>query len=177
MCNFTSSLTHCSKSSFFVQKFNFDFPNKIVDFLEVKNSSKCCDFGLFSCWQLWFHEKNCQKDLGEKLVKMFEFCRNWIFEQKFDFSNSVWSEEEGCFNLEFLRLLFFYLTKDASKEKVALLSQQYNFNLMAISFEKMNRNVQELCQDIPQSLEEKVLVHAAVLLRKKGIFTSGPDLG
>ena len=25
--------THCSKSSFFVQKFNFDFPRKIVDFL------------------------------------------------------------------------------------------------------------------------------------------------
>ena len=24
--------THCSKSSFFVQKFNFDFPRKIVDF-------------------------------------------------------------------------------------------------------------------------------------------------
>ena len=29
----------------FVQKFNFDFPI----FLEVKNSRKCCGFGLFSC--------------------------------------------------------------------------------------------------------------------------------
>ena len=27
----------------------------------VKNSWKCCGFELFSYWQLWFHEKNCQK--------------------------------------------------------------------------------------------------------------------
>ena len=27
----------------------------------LKNSWKCCGFGLFSCWQLWFHEENCQK--------------------------------------------------------------------------------------------------------------------
>ena len=30
--------THCSKSSFFVQKFNFDFPRKIVEFFWLKNS-------------------------------------------------------------------------------------------------------------------------------------------
>ena len=52
--------SHCSKSSFFVQKINFDFPLKLSIFW-VKNSWKCCGFGLFSCWQLWFHEKNCQK--------------------------------------------------------------------------------------------------------------------
>ena len=27
----------------------------------MKNSLKCCGFGLFSSWQLWYHEKNCQK--------------------------------------------------------------------------------------------------------------------
>ena len=32
----------------------------------VKNLWKCWGFGLFSCWQLWFHEKNCQKNLGRK---------------------------------------------------------------------------------------------------------------
>ena len=58
-------LTHCSKSSFFVQKFNFDFPRKLSIFW-VKNSWKCCGFRLFSCWQLWFHEKNCQKKFGWK---------------------------------------------------------------------------------------------------------------
>ena len=81
--------THSSKSSFFVQKFNFDFPEKIVDFF----GWKCCGFGLFSCWQLWFHKKNCQKNFGEKLVKMLGFCQNWIFGQNFDFYNSViWKE-------------------------------------------------------------------------------------
>jgi len=58
-------------------------------FFWVKNSWKCCGFGYFSCWQLWFHEKNCQKNLSEKLVKMLGFCQNWIIGQKFDFSNSV----------------------------------------------------------------------------------------
>ena len=50
--------THCSKSSFFVQKSNFDFPRKLSTF-GVKNSWKCCGFGLFSCWQFWFHEEYC----------------------------------------------------------------------------------------------------------------------
>ena len=27
----------------------------------MKNSPKFCGFRLFSCWQLWFHEKNCSK--------------------------------------------------------------------------------------------------------------------
>ena len=60
-----SFITHCSKSSFFVQKFNFDFPRKLLIF-SGENSWKCCGFGLFSCWQLWFHEKNCQKNFGWK---------------------------------------------------------------------------------------------------------------
>ena len=50
------SLSHCSKSSFFVQKVNFDFTRKIV-----------------------------KKNLGEKLVKMLGFYQNVIFGQKFDF--------------------------------------------------------------------------------------------
>ena len=40
--------SHCSKSSFFVQKFNFDFPRKLSIFWGVKNSRKCCGSGLFS---------------------------------------------------------------------------------------------------------------------------------
>ena len=35
-------------------------------FFGVKNSWKCCGFGLYSCWQLWFHEKNCQKKIWVK---------------------------------------------------------------------------------------------------------------
>ena len=79
---------HCSKSSFFVQKFNFDCARKL-SMCWVKNSWKGCGYGLFSFWQLWFHEKNCQIIWGGKLVKMLGFCQNWIFGQKFDFSNSV----------------------------------------------------------------------------------------
>ena len=70
---------------------NFDFTRKNVKNIWMKNSWKCFGFGLFSCWQLWFQEKNGQKKLGEKLVKMLGFCQNWIFGQKFDFSNSVTS--------------------------------------------------------------------------------------
>ena len=33
-------------------------------FLGVKNSWKWYGLGLFSCWQLWFHEKSCHKKFG-----------------------------------------------------------------------------------------------------------------
>ena len=60
------TFAHCSKSSFFVQKIQLWFSEKIVDFLGVKNSWKCCGFELLSYWQLCFHEKNCQKNVGWK---------------------------------------------------------------------------------------------------------------
>ena len=73
------TLPHCSKSSFFVQKF--------IDFLGVKNSWKCFGFGLFSCWQLWFDEKNCQKIFGWQtrenvgvLSKLNFWTKIWLFE-------------------------------------------------------------------------------------------------
>ena len=81
------SRPHCSKSSFFVQKFNFDFPRKLSIFLG-ENSWKCCGFGLFICWQLWFHEKNCEKNFGWKtrenvggLSKLNFWIKIWLFEQ------------------------------------------------------------------------------------------------
>ena len=80
----TSALcvSHCSKSSFFVQKFNFDFARKLSNFFGVKNSWKCCGFRLFSCWQLWFHEKNCKKKFGWKcwsFVKIEFLDKNLTF--------------------------------------------------------------------------------------------------
>ena len=36
-----------------------------------------------------FTRKIIKKNLSEKLVKMSGFCQNWIFGQKFEFSNSV----------------------------------------------------------------------------------------
>ena len=70
--------THCSKSSFFVQKFNFDFPRKLSIFL------------------------------GEKLVKMLGFGQNWILGQKFDFSDSVfYSTYLSVVNFSVLPTFFF----------------------------------------------------------------------
>ena len=47
----------------------------VLDFLAVDNFD--------------FTRKIVKKNLDEKLVKMLGFCQNWIFGQKFDFSNSV----------------------------------------------------------------------------------------
>ena len=69
--------THCSKSSFVVQKFNFDFPRKVVQLFWVKTRENAAvlDFLVVDNF-----------DLSEKIVK---FCQNLILGQKFDFSNSV----------------------------------------------------------------------------------------
>ena len=50
----------------FCPKIQLWFPEKIFDFWWVKNSWKCCGFGLFSFWQLRFHEKNCHKIIWVK---------------------------------------------------------------------------------------------------------------
>ena len=57
------------------------FPEKIVNFFGVKNSWKCCGFGLFSCWQLWFHEKNSaslKREKEERKRKRGDGNRFWV---------------------------------------------------------------------------------------------------
>ena len=83
-------MTHCSKSSFFVQKSNFDFPRKLSIFWggeKTRENVVVLDFLAVDNFD--FMRKIVKKILGEKLVKMKGFCQNWIFGQKFDFSNSV----------------------------------------------------------------------------------------
>ena len=69
----------------FLSKIQVWFSEKIVDFFFwSKNSWKCCGFGLFSCWQLWFYEKNFQKKLSETSWKCWTFrivCAvvNWFW--------------------------------------------------------------------------------------------------
>ena len=53
---------------------------KFIDFFWVKNSWKCCGFGLFSCWQIDLTKKIVQKKLGEKLVKLNFWTKIWLFE-------------------------------------------------------------------------------------------------
>ena len=68
--------THCAKSSFFVQKFNFDFPEKIVDFLGWKNRENVVVLDFLAVDNFDFTRKIVKKILGEKLVKMLWF---WTF--------------------------------------------------------------------------------------------------
>ena len=81
--------SHCSKSSFFVQKFNFDFPTTLSIFLGWKTRENVVVLDFFAVDNFDFTRKIVKKILDEKLVKMLGFCQNWILGQKFDFSNSV----------------------------------------------------------------------------------------
>ena len=83
---------HCSKSSFFVQEFYFDFPRKLTLFLGWKTRENVVVLDFLAVDNFDFKDftrKIVKKILGEKLVKMLGFCHNWIFGQKFNFSNNV----------------------------------------------------------------------------------------
>ena len=83
------SVKTSSQSSFFVQKFNFDFPRKLSIFFGWKTRENVVVLDFLAVDNFDFTRKIVKKILGEKLVKMLGFCQNWIFGQKFDFSNSV----------------------------------------------------------------------------------------
>ena len=74
--------SHCSKSSFFVQKFNFDFPRKLSILLGWKTRENVVVLDFLAVDNFDFTRKIVKKNLGEKLVKKLEFCQNWIFGQK-----------------------------------------------------------------------------------------------
>ena len=65
-----SFFTHCSKSSFFVQKFNFDFPRKIIELFLVKTRENAAVLDILAVDNFDFTRKIVKKILGEKLVKM-----------------------------------------------------------------------------------------------------------
>ena len=66
--------THCSKSSFFVQKFNFDFTRKIVQLFWVKTRENAVDLDFLAVDNFDFTRKIVKKkNLGEKFVKMCGF--------------------------------------------------------------------------------------------------------
>ena len=74
----------------FCPKIQLWFPEKIVDFFWVKNSWKCCGFGLFSCWQLWFHEKNFKKFVVKNSWKCWGFVKIDFLDKNLTF-RIVWS--------------------------------------------------------------------------------------
>ena len=82
-----NTLHHTVQNLHFLSKNSTWISRENCWFFWVKNSWKCCSFGLFSCWQLWFHEKNCQKNFGWKtrenvgvLSKLNFWTKLWLFE-------------------------------------------------------------------------------------------------
>ena len=65
------------------------FPQKIVDLFGWKTRENVVVLDLLAVDNFDFTRKIVKHFFGEKLVKMLGVCQNWIFEQKFDFSNSV----------------------------------------------------------------------------------------
>ena len=65
----------CSKSSFFVQKFNFDFPRKL-SFFWMKTRENVVVLDFLAVDNFDFTRKIVKKLFSEKLVKMLEFCQN-----------------------------------------------------------------------------------------------------
>ena len=69
-----ATITHCSKASFFVQKFNFDFPRKIVELFWVKTRENAAVWDFLAVDNFDFTRKIVKKNLSEKLVKMLRIC-------------------------------------------------------------------------------------------------------
>ena len=65
---------HCSKSPFFVQKSNFDFPRKIVALFRVKTRENAAVLDFLAIDNFDFTRKIVKKILVEKLVKMLGIC-------------------------------------------------------------------------------------------------------
>ena len=72
----------------FCPKIQIWFPEKIIDFFEWKTRENVVVLAFWAVYNFDCTRKIVKKMLGKKLVKMLEFCQNWIFGH-FDFSNSV----------------------------------------------------------------------------------------
>ena len=73
---------HTVRNLHFLSKNSTLISRENCRFFWVKNSWKCCGYGLFSCWQPSFHEKNCQKYFGWK-TRDLEFVKiEWHFHRK-----------------------------------------------------------------------------------------------
>ena len=70
----TLVLTHYSKSSFFVQKFNFDFPRKIVELFWVKTRETAAVLDILAVDNFDFTRKIVKKKFGWKTRKMLVIC-------------------------------------------------------------------------------------------------------
>ena len=67
----------------FCPKIKLWFPEKMVDFFEWKTRENVVVLDFLAVNNVDFTRKIDKKMLGQKLVKMLEVCKNWIFGQKF----------------------------------------------------------------------------------------------
>ena len=81
---------HCSKSSF-LSKHSTLISRENWWFFGWKTRENVVVLGFLAVDNFHFTRKIVKKKLGEKLAKMLGVCQNWIFGQKFDISNSVWT--------------------------------------------------------------------------------------
>ena len=63
----------------FCPKIQLWFPEKTVDFFGWKTRETVVVLNFLAVDNFDFTRKIVKKNLGEKLVKMLEFCQNWIF--------------------------------------------------------------------------------------------------
>ena len=80
---------HTVRNLHFLSKNSTLISRENCRFFGVKNPWKCCGFGLFSCWQLWFDEKNCQKKIGVK--NSWKCCGLGLFT-----CWQLWFHEKNC---------------------------------------------------------------------------------
>ena len=62
--------SHCSKYSFFVQTFHFDFPRKLSIFFGWKTRENIVVLDFLAVDNFDYTRKITKKNLGEKLVKL-----------------------------------------------------------------------------------------------------------
>ena len=72
-------VVHTVRNLHFLSKNSTLISRENCRFFWLKNSWKCCGFGLFSCWQLWFHEKNCLKFFLWKTRENVGILSTWNF--------------------------------------------------------------------------------------------------
>ena len=87
---------------FLSKKFNFDFARKLSILFRLKNSWICCDFGLFSCWQLWFHEKNCRFFWWK--IRENVLVLDYLAVDNFDFTRKI----VDFFGEKFVKMFWFW---------------------------------------------------------------------
>ena len=89
LCLIFSAKTHCSKSSFFVQKFNFDFPRKLSIFWGGKTRENVVVLDFLAVDNFDLTRKIVKIILGEKLFSENVVVLDFLAVDNFDFTRKI----------------------------------------------------------------------------------------